>query len=64
MYTERKKKKEEHCECANFFLIKRQKKVIYKTFLFFFNINKIAIPPETCFTTNESLNFTGIVTAY
>ena len=24
--TERKKKKEEHCECANFFLIKRQKK--------------------------------------
>ena len=25
MYTERKKK-EEHCECANFFLIKRQKK--------------------------------------
>ena len=36
MYTE--KKKEEHCECANFFLIKRQKKVIYKTFLLFFNI--------------------------
>ena len=26
MYTVRKKKKEEHCECANFFLIKRQKK--------------------------------------
>ena len=27
MYTERKKKKkEEHCECANFFLIKVQKK--------------------------------------